>query len=414
MATYKVDGDLNVTGNIYKDGVLDIPCEEIAYSALKAKRDAGELVPGRQYRITDYQCTTTTANTSSAGHQFDIIVVADSASVLNENARAALHAGDTYFASSNLRAWKLKYCLNNDTNLFAWADSTNGKGVIYRMIDEFNNDVPYDFKNILFTKSGAYTNAYTFSHTENNVIKDASLLGLSNACYDNRMKEYILSGKQQLNFNVFYSDGSVFDCYHNIFGVDCYSITFGYGCNRNTFGSSCHSITFGNSCYFLSFGNICANSSFGDDCTYNNFGDGCYSITFGENCKHNTFVGWCYSITFGENCNNIEFGIGCNSIAFGKNCYSITFGNGCSYIKFGNSSAEINYCKNIIVDNECKYLYINSSDKTASYSNQLQNIHIHLGVVGSSSANRLTITVPDRNLAYEITYEMTGSTTVTL
>ena len=103
-----------------------------------------------QYRITDYTCTTTTAGTKSAGHVFDIIVTADSESVLNEDARAIQHDGDEYFANSDLNAWKLWYCLDNDTTRFAWADETNGKGVIYRMIDEFNNDIPYDFKNIQF------------------------------------------------------------------------------------------------------------------------------------------------------------------------------------------------------------------------------------------------------------------------
>lgn len=41
--------------------------------------------------------------------------------------------------------------MDNDTNRFAWADDT-GRGVIYRMIDEWNNDCPYDFKNILFRR----------------------------------------------------------------------------------------------------------------------------------------------------------------------------------------------------------------------------------------------------------------------
>lgn len=151
-----------------------------------------------------------------------------------------------YFSNSNLAAWKLKYCLDNDTNRFAWArteaqlspvshqkilnvfgseglykyirysekDSENGyawvydtagdnltiqkyitygredledttdliytasenvsvgdildmsgtnvtvvevsqpegKGVIYQMIDEYGNDCPYDFKNIMFIR----------------------------------------------------------------------------------------------------------------------------------------------------------------------------------------------------------------------------------------------------------------------
>ena len=65
--------------------------QSITWGDLKAKRDAGELVPGTQYRITDYTCTTVTSGTKSAGHRFDIIVVADDESTLNETARAIKH-----------------------------------------------------------------------------------------------------------------------------------------------------------------------------------------------------------------------------------------------------------------------------------------------------------------------------------
>ena len=54
------------------------PLVEITYSDLKALRDTSKLVPGKQYRITDYQCTTVQENTKSAGHPFDIIVTATS------------------------------------------------------------------------------------------------------------------------------------------------------------------------------------------------------------------------------------------------------------------------------------------------------------------------------------------------
>ena len=128
------------------------PMINTTWSELKALRDGGNLVKGMQYRITDFVTTTIQADTQSAGHAFDLIVSADSESVLNENARAIQHEGDTYFASSNLSAWKLKYCLDNDTTRFDWADTTNGKGVIYRMIDERENDLPYDFKNIQFKR----------------------------------------------------------------------------------------------------------------------------------------------------------------------------------------------------------------------------------------------------------------------
>jgi hypothetical protein len=101
---------------------------DITYASLKALRDAGQLVPGHWYRITDYQCLTLQVDTESANHVFDIIVGADDANRLNENAFAAHHEGDTYSQSSTLEAWQLKYCLDNDISRFVWADP-NGKGV---------------------------------------------------------------------------------------------------------------------------------------------------------------------------------------------------------------------------------------------------------------------------------------------
>lgn len=93
--------------------------KKILYAELKELRDNGKLIPGMQYRITDYECTTIEKDTRSAGHSFDIIVTADDEKTLNENARAIQHDGDEYFSNSNLAAWELKYCLDNDTERFA-------------------------------------------------------------------------------------------------------------------------------------------------------------------------------------------------------------------------------------------------------------------------------------------------------
>lgn len=132
----------------------------VTYAELVALRDVGTLQPGRHYRITDYVTTTNSdadymtgeAMVRSAAHPFDIIVMATSESTISEMARAIVHDGDDYFASQNLQAWQLWYVLDNDTTRFAWADSENGKGIIYRMIDEYHNDLPYDFKNIQFRR----------------------------------------------------------------------------------------------------------------------------------------------------------------------------------------------------------------------------------------------------------------------
>lgn len=124
----------------------------VKYADLVGMRDAGKLIPGQLYRITDYVTTTTQADTMSAGHAFDIIVMATTGNLLSENAWAALHKDDTYFAEARLEAWRLKYSIDNDVNRFAWADVESGKGVIYEMQDEWGNRCGYDFKNILYKR----------------------------------------------------------------------------------------------------------------------------------------------------------------------------------------------------------------------------------------------------------------------
>lgn len=164
---------------------------EITYSDLVSKRDNSELIPGQKYRIIDYVTTTAQVNTTSAGHQFDIIIKALSENVLNETASACLHEGDTYFseAGAKLEAWKIWYCLDNDTSRFAWADTENGKGVIYRMIDEWYNDCQYDFKNIIIIRckiDGNFTSTLEYTLVKNKsleILQDMYNSGYINLLY---------------------------------------------------------------------------------------------------------------------------------------------------------------------------------------------------------------------------------------
>lgn len=147
-STHRVVTDVEKAAwNAKADGALSI-----TWAELKDLRDGGHLQPGRYYRITDYVATTTQAGSRSAGHPFDIIVTALTSNTLSEEASAALHAGESYFAPCKMGAWKIWYCLDNASGRFTWADTVHGKGVIYRMIDEYNNDVPYDFKGIQFKR----------------------------------------------------------------------------------------------------------------------------------------------------------------------------------------------------------------------------------------------------------------------
>ncbi len=291
---------------------------KVTWSELKTLRDNGELIEGANYRITDYVTTTTQAETISAGHQFDIIVVADSANTLNENARAIAHDGDTYFQYNNLNAWKLKYCIDNDNLRFAWANTSAGKGVIYEMIDEFNNKCPYDFKNIQFKRykitatsstctdliNGYYgcrvvnstslipnnctisTTDTVYRYTFDYSGKDYSLNCYHGSttsgnyrqyykyCYGNEIASYKINQKIYLNSIVFLNSSNTSKVYHNkLTGNNCYSNTFGNNCHSNTFGNYCYSNTFGNNCYYNTFGNNCDSNTFGNECHYNTFGN---------------------------------------------------------------------------------------------------------------------------------------------
>ena len=514
---------------------------EITYSDLVSKRDNSELIPGQKYRIIDYVTTTAQVNTISAGHQFDIIVEALSENVLNETASACLHEGNTYFEDSTLEAWELKYCLDNDTSRFAWAedkkiiDSTNvtiqeslvtenifntpflpeyyiyidatgnktgeytndnlgergndyfiewgrettpdglenqlciykndlsnedyleggaeegtdygdkffywgtedvdgitydkwkkyeidsnnwkidtgeviylltpqitngeiieescGKGVIYYMKDEYGNECPYDFKNIMFVRYklnapivGGYlydwqnrmseninkmfednqlsylwhgtTNEddcywedemnevisspteetkefYTFSNVINNVVTDKSKI--SN-CHSNIIKESYNNNLLVLNNIVFFSTSVINRCYCNSFGYNCHSNSFGYNCHSNSFGNECYSNSFGYNCHRNSFRNNCRFNSFENNCYFNSFGNNCHSNSFGNNCHTNSFEYNCNTNIFGEDCSSNSFGNSCysnnlgnsfNSNSFGNECYSNSFGNNC-------------------------------------------------------------------------------------
>ena len=362
---------------------------EITWSSLKSLADAGTLVPGQYYRITDYTCTTTTAGTKSAGHVFDVIVRADSVNKLNEEAHAIQHTGDSYFANNNLSAWRLWYCLDNDTTRFDWADSTNGKGVIYRMIDEFNNDVSYDFKNIQFyrqwdeskslwsTISSDNTGVpcYTFSSEGDSSTVEFTDFSLSrtNNVYSNVIKEYISSGKLTLNNNCFFAN----DCYSNTFGNNCYRNTIGNSCSNNTFGNNCSNNTFLYNCNYNTFGNSCYRNTFGNSCSSNTFGDGCNNNTFGNEC---------YDNTFGDNCENI---------LFGSNIKESQFGNGVQYFSITNaqmttkptSANAKSYIRWLIVENGVKYVnaYVTGSTSSSSYC---QNIKICQGCSGTADNNR--------------------------
>lgn len=74
-----------------------------------------------------------------------------------------------YLAGVDVSKWQAKYSLDNDITKYGWADTTNGKGVIYYLKDEWDNECYYDFKNIKFKRTKEWVNLRSALTTNNEV-----------------------------------------------------------------------------------------------------------------------------------------------------------------------------------------------------------------------------------------------------
>ena len=336
---------------------------------------------------------------------------------LSENASAINHSvsnGETdYFADCDLNAWKIWYCLDNDKTRFAWADDTktnnkeNGRGVIYRMIDEFGNDCPYDFKNIQFQRVDAntitvihsqYYNDYSaniesfFNSTKNTVpFKYQYLRWLtSSQAVQEGFSDFLgMTNEQIISSGLYYCmlDYKSFDPEPGLlasvtsitdnnskwlytFSTTTFTDSSLNGYANNVFsnkvgvylsgpvmflshtcfiGNNCYSNTFGNDCYGNTFGNSCYFNTFGNSCYGNTFGNDYYYNTFGNDCSSNAFGNYCHYNTFGNYCNSNTFGDQCYSNTIGGNSYHNTFGDSCWSNTFGN------YCDSNTFGYDCDY-----------------------------------------------------------
>ena len=371
--------------------------EKVTYAELVTKRQNRQLTAGGMYRIVDYE--TTVANDEearSAGHVFDLILRAISSDTLSEEAYAIQSERDTdgYFSDANLNAWQVWYCLDNDTTRFQWADEENGKGVIYRLIDEWQNDCPYDFKNVQFKRyrcnainenlEPAYCGfenmdsadyeldmedsiwAYTFSlitwedndYTTMVVqnLEDASLKIRPDMDFDVNDDKTLPNCYNYHNFceknsiQSFSTSILIDEAYHyirvlnnivmyvwlemNDYDNEIYSIHF---MHNNLFGINCANITMGNECYSNIFGYGCKSIIVGNIFYLNTFGNYCSSNSFGNGCSGNSFGNYCSRNSFGNGFIGNTFGNDFSINSFGNGCSSNSFGNYCSRNSFGNS-----------------------------------------------------------------------------
>jgi hypothetical protein len=367
----------------FKGAEIDARLEKmvnVTYAELVALRDEGKLIAGQMYRMTDYETTCTWENTQVAGHPFDLVLTALDNKTLDEKCSAIWSERDKdgYFANSNLPAWDVRYCLDNDKERFDWAkkegkyivadqdgwilegvlngtyvldgvtykkwdaydsdyhmyiltlsenpkegedclfceyqdddyaysakvvsveDREGGKGIIYRLVDDAMNSIPYDFKNIMFSRpltegeydldNGVDTFCYTFSHISEDdlsVVSDGSIQGLASG--------NTLEGE---SFDNVFFCRKAYSTAANQLSFGCQSNTFMYGASGNYIGSG-----------------ICLNffdrgfwwNNVGSNLMENTFGRGIRSCVFGDDCIVCSFCSNIINSTFGNQLNSVLF-----------------------------------------------------------------------------------------------------------
>lgn len=398
-------GDIEISGG---GGGALIP---ITWVELVALRDAGQLVVGGLYRLTDYEIMINTSGivtypktAQTISHPYDIILTAIAPNILSEECGAMLHEGDEYYSVYNrdLSVWKLWYCIDNDTERFAWAVTTEngGKGVVYRMIDDNNIDCGYDFKQIKIGErltDSAYT-SYRFTFSDYSTGAD---LSVTSKCVNNVTLEYYknswlnfpavvrISGEREFSFNYIFGDRNYFlvisdVCRNNriFYSSNCkYKNEFSYlivtYASGSTFDKVSSSIIAASnasltSCYnnifTLQGGYITASNCRG--CvvypTENGKNVGKvsgYGISIGGFCENVDVTG--NGISIGGYSKNITIKSSANGVSIGNNCSDITLPTGSYGVSIGNNCSNINIkglMRNCYIGNSCSNINSGVSD----------------------------------------------------
>ena len=366
------------------------------------------LIPGQKYRITDYVATTTVSGTSAdTTCDFDIIITAATNSTFFNDCKIVAKND-----SSEFNDYSIKYEISNDNYKYKWVDPSNGKGVIYNMIDYNNNECPYDFINIAF-------NGYTTFST-----------GLSGFNHNSNMFENIHVGPKisygKLSTNIYSHDREVYELPTNIrFCMNMYTqATTGvstYSVIRNCYiGSNCGNILIDAS---NANGYAVSNINIGNNCSSVKISDTSVNISninIGNNCSsvyiHDTDMTFdVIDINVGNGCSSVNLCGTKNKIE--ENCCNITIdkyssnnyiGRDCSYIRLSDSKKNIlsmydvsvymNESIENIIDVSCSSIYLNDAytNKIGASSNNIYFTASNTNTIAQDCAN-IKLTSSDYN-----------------
>ena len=375
----------------------------VTYDELVALRDNSLLSSGKKYRITDYETIVSAEVLSSAGHLFDLIVTAIDERTLDENCRATHSERDTekYFINSDVSAWDIKYCLDNDNTRFNWAVN-KGKSITIEILEKeirlpyvgqviIDNNVYFEWS---FGAGNEIETVYTVSETpsvgdvvyvlSSNILLESTLMitgftistkpgkgviyeltdennntvgyDFKNIMFARTLLNGVFDESGQLTFvYTFHSvnnDGTHEDvsmngtrCYNNIIepidvlGNNVFINTSNKSCFSNKLNSYCKNNTFGDACNNNVLNKHCNNNVFGAFCSGNLLEHDCCNNVFGDYCNNNTMKDSCFANRFGNTCSGNTFGLLCTDNEFESDaCYN-RLSEACRNNKLGKNSS---------------------------------------------------------------------------
>ena len=428
IITYRLTAQANANMEQLRSEMANLNPEisvytSVTYAQLVQLRNQSKLAPGTWYRMIDY--VTKVANdpeARSAEHPFDLLLLATSENTLSEEVRAMLtsrNAG-TYFRKSNLNTWKVWYCLDNDSMRFMWA-SPSGKGVIYRMVDEWGNDCPYDFKNVQFKRYAVtddnaggdldlrldglymgfnadmynlhiedysdYIYCYTFNSYDGDSgeNEDASLSPQSFSSDTQSTANYNQRGCLQNVIAPYYAPVEI-DDHINFSSLALNNICYiyrnadsstgaqeGYGIWGNCFETGCYNMSFQSNARNNTFGQECRNIVAGYRFNYMSFSQNCYSMSFSQECGDMSFSQNCYSMSFSQGCWGMSFSQNCYSMSFSQNCYRMSFSQYCGRMSFSQ------YCHDMSFSQYCGRMSFSQGCGWMSFSQYCNNMSFSQG-----------------------------------
>lgn len=371
----------------------------VTYSELKTLRNNSELIPGMFYRIIDYVCTTSQADTRAMKNKFDIIVQALSTNMLSENAIADYHIGGGDFKSEFLadedgalveESVVAHYYIYEDyegpgtdepteykttDGFVAYGYSGNNEGVtvpvIYKTDIESAIDSPDEFGDPDYEDTFYYVGETEVDGITYNKWRKINSTG-NGPDWEDEGKIYALT-------NVIIEGDSANDGYFKNANLPAWELKYCLDNDTTRFawsdeengkgiiyymkdehGNECpydfKNIQFkrmldedgnldlgnGTDTWCYTFGGAQCDRSITQEGmkAYNNNSIGSYYIENDERYElpNNVFLGIDTHIT---RCNKLD--TNCHSNTFGNNCHSNTFGSGCHSNKFGNNYYSNNF-----------------------------------------------------------------------